>query len=231
MSRHWINQIKSIRTQLLSMGSHAETQVQQAIQALEKLDLDRALKVIKNDDELDEMDVSLEEECLRSIALYQPVASDLRLIVSSMSVGHELERIGDLAVSIAQCVARTRDILISQQQFVLPECLKQSCHLAMEMLRESLDAFISQDTNACRELIAIDQKLDQLHSEIFQWLKEGIQRQPSQIDWMIEITSVSKNIERIADHVTNIAEIVIYWVEGEIVRHQQGIDHPQGSHS
>ncbi|MEW4455579.1 phosphate signaling complex protein PhoU [Bremerella sp. JC817] len=229
MTRHWIRQIEGIRSHLLSMGTHAETQVKEATLALLDLDRDRAIEVIANDDELDDMDVGLEEECLHSIALFQPVASDLRLIVSSMSVGHELERIGDLAVNIAECVNRLRDSGVTLQQMVLPECLKLASQKAMEMLRDSLDAFIAQDTAICRRLIRQDRELDRLHREIFQWLKEGIQTRPTEIDWMIEITGVSKHIERIADHVTNIAEIVIYWVEGEIVRHRELPDGPEGS--
>ncbi|WP_158262439.1 MULTISPECIES: phosphate signaling complex protein PhoU [Pirellulaceae] len=227
MTQHWIRQIEEVRSHLLSMGTNAETQVSEATRALQDLDRERALDVISADDELDEMDVSLEEECLHSIALFQPVASDLRLIVAAMSVGHELERIGDLAVNIAGGVVRLRDAGKMPGQIVLPSCLQQANQMAMEMLRKSLDAFIAQDTTECRELIYQDRELDRLHRAIFQWLKEGIQKDPNDLDWMIEITGVSKHIERIADHVTNIAEIVIYWVEGEIVRHRQVISPTQ----
>lgn len=224
MTRHWIRQIEAVRSQLLSMGTHAEAQVSEATRALHDLDRERALNVIAEDDQLDDLDVALEEECLHSIALFQPVASDLRLIVSSMSVGHELERIGDLAVNIAESVVRLRDGGIATSQIVLPDCLKQANQQAIEMLRKSLDAFIDRDASTCRDLIYQDRELDRLHRQIFQWLKEGIAKNPADLDWMIEITGISKHIERIADHVTNIAEIVIYWVEGEIVRHRQAID-------
>jgi len=229
MTRHWIRQIESVRSQLLSMGTHAEAQVSEATRALHDLDRDRAAEVIADDDQLDEMDVELEEECLHSIALFQPVASDLRLIVSSMSVGHELERIGDLAVNIAESVVRLRDGGTTTSQIVLPACLRQANHQAVEMLRKSLDAFVDRDALTCRELIYQDRELDRLHREVFQWLKEGIASNPSDLDWMIEITGISKHIERIADHVTNIAEIVIYWVEGEIVRHRHWADDNKGT--
>jgi len=221
MTRHWIRQIEAVRSHLLSMGAHAETQFGEATRALHDLDRERALGVIAEDDQLDEMDVGLEEECLHSIALFQPVASDLRLIISSMSVGHELERIGDLAVNIAESVVRMRDGGITANQVILPDCLKQASHQATEMLRKSLDAFIQRDSSTCRELIYQDRELDRQHRQIYQWLKDGISKNPADLDWMIEITGISKHIERIADHVTNIAEIVIYWVEGEIVRHRQ----------
>ncbi|RCS53041.1 phosphate transport system regulatory protein PhoU [Bremerella cremea] len=231
MTQHWIRQIEEVRSHLLSMGTSAEAQVSEATRALQDLDQTRALEVISADDDLDAMDVALEEECLHSIALFQPVASDLRLIVAAMSVGHELERIGDLAVNIAAGVVRLRDAGKQAGQIVLPACLQQANQMAMEMLRQSLDAFIMQDTAHCRQLIQQDRELDQLHRAIFQWLKEGIQNNPSDLDWMIEITSISKHIERIADHVTNIAEIVIYWVEGEIVRHRQVISPDEESSS
>ncbi|PQO45530.1 phosphate signaling complex protein PhoU [Blastopirellula marina] len=223
MTQHWIRQIEEVRSQLLSMGTNAEAQVGEATRALHDLDRSRALAVIAADDALDAMDIAIEEECLHSIALFQPVASDLRLIVAAMSVGHELERIGDLAVNIAGGVVRLRDSGKLPGQIILPECLQQANHMAMEMLRKSLDAFIERDTSECRKLICQDRELDRLHRAIFEWLKEGLQKTPADLDWMIEVTSISKHIERIADHVTNIAEIVIYWVEGEIVRHRQVI--------
>lgn len=231
MTQHWVRQIEEVRSHLLSMGTNAEAQVSEATRALQDLDRSRALEVISADDDLDAMDVALEEECLHSIALFQPVASDLRLIVAAMSVGHELERIGDLAVNIAAGVVRLRDAGKLPGQIVLPTCLQQANQMAMEMLRQSLDAFIMQDTAHCRQLILQDRELDRLHQAIFQWLKEGIQKNPHDLDWMIEITSISKHIERIADHVTNIAEIVIYWVEGEIVRHRQVISADEESSS
>ena len=224
MTRHWDRQIEDIRAKVLSMGSLAESQVAQATQAVEGLDREKAVQVIQGDDELDRLDIDLEEECLHSIALFQPVASDLRLIVAAMSVGHELERIGDLAVNIAGCVVRLRDEVNVTQPIVLPKCLQLASVKAIEMLRKSLDAFIAHDATASRELIYQDRELDRLHSQIFDWLKEGIQQHPHDLAWMIEVTSVSRHIERIADHVTNIAEIVIYWVEGEIVRHRQTIE-------
>ncbi|MBA2113065.1 phosphate signaling complex protein PhoU [Bremerella alba] len=223
MTRHWIRQIEAVRSQLLSMGTHAEAQVSEATRALHDLDRERALDVIAEDDQLDQMDVDLEEECLHSIALFQPVASDLRLIISSMSVAHELERIGDLAVNIAESVVRLRDGGAATSQIILPECLKQANHQATEMLRKSLDAFVDGNSSTCRDLIYQDRELDRLHRQIFQWLKDGITKNPADLDWMIEVTGISKHIERIADHVTNIAEIVIYWIEGEIVRHRQSI--------
>lgn len=229
MTRHWVRQIEGIRSHLLSMGTHAEAQVSEATRAMLDLDRERALKVIDDDDELDALDVALEEECLHSIALFQPVASDLRLIISAMSVGHELERIGDLAVNISGSVVRLRDGGHLTNQVVFPDCLKEANRQAIEMLRKSLDAFIEQDAQSCRELIEQDHELDRLHREIFHWLKEGIHRNPADIDWMLEMTSISRHIERIADHVTNIAEIVIYWIEGEIVRHRQALDSEEES--
>ena len=224
MTRHWDRQIEDIRAKVLSMGSLAESQVAQATEAVETLDREKALQVIQGDDELDRLDIDLEEECLHSIALFQPVASDLRLIVTAMSVGHVLDRIGDLAVNMAGCVVRLRDEVNVTQPIVLPKCLQLASVKAIEMLRKSLDAFIAQDATASRQLIYQDRELDRLHREIFDWLKEGIQTHPPDLSWMIEVTSVSRHIERIADHVTNIAEIVIYWVEGEIVRHRQAIE-------
>ncbi len=227
MTRHWERQIEEIRSKLLSMGSFAETQVGEAMQAILNLEEERAREIIKADDELDQMDIGLEEECLHAIALFQPVASDLRLIVAAMSVGHELERIGDLAVNIASSVIRLRDSFPNTQQIVLPDCLRQSSAKAVDMLRKGLDAFIAGDTAMCRDLISQDRELDLLHREIFQWMQAGVEKSPSDFSWMIEMASVSRHVERIADHVTNIAEIVIYLVEGEIVRHRHILDEKQ----
>lgn len=217
MTKHWERQLDGLRRVILTMGSMVESQVEAALLAASEMDRETAQKVLDSDDQIDALDIEVEEESLHAIALFQPVASDLRSVVATMSVAHELERIGDLAGNIAACVMR---ILEQDRPAQMPDLLQSARKHASEMLREGLDAFIERDAQRSRQLIETDAIVDELHHSIFDWLKQGVAQRPEDFGWMIEMTSISRHVERIADHVTNIAEIVIYLVEGDIVRHR-----------
>ena len=216
MAKHLQREIENLKKKLLSVGARVENTVLQAIMALEERDSDSAQKVIDNDIEIDRLEVEVEEDCLKILALHQPVAIDLRFIVAVLKINNDLERIGDLAVNIAE-----RAAFLSGQprvgiSFDFPEMAQQ----ARSMLKESLDALVNLDTELAHKVCAGDDAIDAMNRQMYLEIQEAILKNPEQISSFIHLLSASRHLERIADHATNIAEDVIYMVEGQIVRHK-----------
>ncbi|MFH1850743.1 MAG: phosphate signaling complex protein PhoU [Candidatus Neomarinimicrobiota bacterium] len=161
------------------------------------------------------MEVNLEEECLKVLVLHQPVAADLRYIVSVLKINSDLERIGDLAVNIAKRARR----LDKRPPLVIPDDITVMTRKAQQMLKNSLDALIRLDLNIAAKVCEDDQEVDQLHNKTFSYLEEHIKMNPEQAGDLIHLVGISRHLERIADHATNIAEDVMYMVRGEISRH------------
>jgi phosphate transport system protein len=222
MTMHFHREIEKLKKMILSLGTIVEETLQKAIKALEDKDTELAKNIIKNDNIIDGKEVEVEEECLKILALYQPVASDLRYIVSVLKINNDLERVGDIAVHIAE---RTLSIAASSVSHILITKINfnRMVDIVVEMLRKSLDALINLDTHLARKICKMDDEIDSLHESMFKKIEELIIKQPKYTSLFMQHLSVSRYLERIADLTTNIAEDVIYLVEGEIARHNKKI--------
>jgi phosphate transport system protein len=215
MQRHFDEELKSLKEQILRMGGLVESQIQQALQALTDRDSALARRVIENDRSVNALDVEVDEDCLRLLALHQPAAGDLRFITTAMKISTELERMSDLAENIAE-----RAIELNEEPQLKPYIdIPRMATWTMRMVKESLDAFVNRDPVLARKVCADDDFVDQLTEQLFRELLSFMIESPQTITRAIRLTFVGKYIERIADHATNVAELVVYMVEGKIIRH------------
>jgi phosphate transport system protein len=218
MSVHLQREIDHLKKQLLSLCALAEEQVQLAVQALLERDPDTAKRVEQRDMDIDHREVEVEEECLKTLALHQPEASDLRLIVAALKINSDLERIGDLAVNIA----RKAVAFASLGPMEIPFDLAGMWEKTQRMLRDSLDALVNLNPAMATSVCARDNEVDQMKRQIRRTAEEMMQRDPAKVPALLTLLAVSRNLERVADHATNIAEDVIYMAEGRIIRHGAG---------
>lgn len=207
-------ELDELKKMLLSLTAVVEGRVQEAIQALISADKQLAQKVLSGDDEVDRMEVDLEEECLKVLALHQPVATDLRLIISVLKMNNDLERMADLSVNIAQRAAE-----LAADPIPAPFDLQKMAEQIQTMLKMSLDSLVQQDSELARKTIRMDDVVDAQHKDNFDLVKQAIRSNPQQIDALVLYLSISRYLERIADLATNIAEDVVYLIDGEIIRH------------
>ena len=215
MRVHLQREIEKLKRQILEMSAEAEDSVRAAVRAVENRDAVLAQSVVAREKETNAMEVDVEEECLKILALHQPVAADLRYIIAVLKINHDLERIGDLAVHIAE-----RGLfLCGETQIEVPHRLGQMADKAQEMLKRVLDAFVNLNDAAAWNVCASDREIDDLNREIFEYVKEAVRKNPDSFEAMLQLLHIARHLERIADHVTNIAEDLIYMIEGRIVRH------------
>ncbi|HSG99124.1 MAG TPA: phosphate signaling complex protein PhoU [candidate division Zixibacteria bacterium] len=215
MSEHFLREIQELKKRLLNLSSLVEGQVRDAVRSIQERDPDLAARVRAADHEVDTTEVAVEEDCLKIMALYQPVAIDLRFIVAALKINNDLERIGDLACNIAK-----RAIKIAEKQpTAVPFDFTQMSNTAQSMLSRCLDALVNSDAELARQVIFMDDEIDRLNRDAFHQLKERIVERPELIDIFLNYLGVSRQLERIGDHATNIAEDVVYLVTGSIVRH------------
>jgi phosphate transport system protein len=208
--------IGELKTKMLSLSAKVELALGDAVTALRGRDADLAAKVVRGDSEIDALEVQLEEECLKVLALHQPVAVDLRFIVSVIKLTNDLERIGDLAADLAE-----RAAALAWQPALAPVApLTEMPDLVMQLLRQCLDAIVNIDADKARAVCEADDAVDDLHAQTYVEVRRRISEDPAHTDRLIEELSISRYLERIADHCTNIAEDVIYLAEGQIVRHE-----------
>jgi phosphate transport system protein len=212
-------QIQRIKKRLLAIGAIVEEQVDLAVKSIVSLDKALAQKVISRDVEIDLMEVDLEEECLNVLALHQPMAVDLRIIIAVLKINNDLERIGDLAVDATERAV----VLIEQEPVEFPFDFDMMSKAVQKMLRDCLDALINLDMDLAVKVCSSDDAVDAMHASVFSKVAKEVVRQPEHVDQLLTYLSVSRHLERIADHTTNIAEDVIYLVKGNIVRHQDEI--------
>lgn len=216
MRTHMQRETDNLKRRLLELSAGVEDNVRTAVRSVENRDAVLAHTVIRCERETDVMEVDVEEECLKILALYQPVASDLRMIIAVLKINQDLERIGDLAVHIAE-----RGLFLCQQPCIaLPFRLGTMADKAQAMLHNVLDAFVNLDEAAAREVCAADSEIDDMNQEIFRQVKEVIMQNPRQFEPLLQILHIARHLERIADHATNIAEDILYLIKGTIVRHQ-----------
>ena len=216
MTQHIHRQIDALKQKILYVGTLVEEAIANAISALINRDAVMARKVIANDAVIDRMEVEVEEECLKILALYQPVAMDLRFVVASLKINNDLERMGDLAKNIAKRVS----YLAGAETMEVPVDFRSMAMQAQQMVKQSLDALVNADAALARQVRDEDDEVDESRQRIRQQVLAAIRRNPERTEYLLKLNSVSKHLERLADMATNVAEDVIYMVEGEIVRHQ-----------
>jgi phosphate transport system protein len=219
MSRHLRNGIENLKARIIDMAGIIEDRVFLATLSVIGRDAYKAEAVRNGDGEIDQMEVDFEEECLKLLALHQPVSIDLRIIVAMLKINNDLERIGDLAVNIAERGA----FLATQEKIDIPFELERMVYLAEEMLTGSIDALVSMDVVQARKIRAMDDRMDAMYRDMYGKVKEIILQQPRLINTLLHAMSVGRYLERIADLATNIAEDVIYMISAEIVRHSPEI--------
>ncbi len=218
MHRHFDDELQSLKEQILRMGGLAEEQVQGALRALVERDSDLARKIIENDRQVNTLDVAVDEDCLRLLALQQPTARDLRFITTAMKISTELERISDLAENICE-----RAIELNEEPQLKPYIdIPRMANWALKMVKDALDAFVNHDAELARKVCRDDDFVDDLTHQLFRELLSFMLENPQTITRAIRITFIAKYLERIADHATNVAELVVYLVEGKIIRHTHG---------
>jgi phosphate transport system protein len=215
MVRHFEEELTRLKEKILKMGALVEAQIASSIKALVERDTDLARQTIQNDHQVNAMDVEIDEECIRLLALYQPAARDLRFITTAMKITTDLERMSDLSEDICE-----RAIELSEEPLLKPYIdIPRMAEAAQKMVRETLDAFVNKDAVLARKVCSEDQFIDDLTHQIFRELLSYMVEDQTTISRSIRISFVAKYIERIGDHATNIAEMVVYLVEGKIIRH------------
>jgi len=212
---HFEEELQALKNRLLSMGALVEERVHSAVHALIERRLDAAERIIASDQDVNDLQIEIDERCLRLLALQQPMASDLRLITAAMKINADLERIGDQAVNIGEQAVRVLAHPPLKPLIDLP----RMAEIAEKMTRESLDAFVRKDANLARAILARDDEVDQLKDQVFRVLLTYMMADPGTIERALGLILISRHLERIADHATNIAEDVIFVVEAKDVRH------------
>ncbi|HTK40369.1 MAG TPA: phosphate signaling complex protein PhoU [Gemmatimonadales bacterium] len=213
--RHFHDELSHVKVRLLTMSGEAEAALGLAVEALLERDPAKADRVIQGDRVIDAMEMEIEEMSVNLLALQQPMARDLRMLTSALKISNDLERVGDHAVNIAQSAER-----LSQARPIAPEPeIVEMARLAREMLSDALEAFIRGDAAAAREICLRDDKVDLLHNSVFRILLTHMMEDPHTIGAGMELFLVSRNLERVADLATNIAEDVVFLVEGKSIKH------------
>ena len=215
--KHFSRALEKIKKQILSLGSMVEERVRMSTKAIETNDSELAQQIIRSDFEIDEMEVEIEEECLKVLALHQPVAVDLRFLIAVIKINNELERIGDQAVNIAERV----DTIAKGEQMEFFFDYSTMSEKVQNMLKMSLDALVNLDYDLAFSVVMRDDEVDQIKGAAYDRIKWAMGENPDKIGHLINLLLISRHLERLADHTTNIAEEVIYLIEGEIVRHAQ----------
>ena len=209
-------EIDRLKRQILELSAEVEETLVDAVRAVENRDPSLARKAAAGEAATNAHEIDIEEECLKILALHQPVASDLRFIIGVLKINQDLERIGDLAVHIAERAT----VLSGEAPLAGVFSLNEMSGKAQMMLKKSLDAFVNQNSAAAKAVCAADYEVDLLKKEINRQVLAAIRRQPDRWEAYLQVMHVARHLERIADHATNIAEDLIYMVQGDIVRHQ-----------
>lgn len=216
MALHLEKAIKKLTGELICLSAQVEESVKLSIKSLDERDRELAEKVIRDDEIIDQKEIDIEEECLKIFALHQPVAIDLRRLVTILKINNDLERIGDLAQNISKCVIRILSSSLIVEGFIIDDI----CNSVQLMVKMSIDAISSVDIEKAREVLRTDDKVDDENSKLYMEMIEKIKKSPENLDVLIQYIHIIRHLERIADHSTNIAEDIIYMIKGEIVRHQ-----------
>jgi phosphate transport system protein len=214
---HLQRELDKLKRKILGLGALVEDSLRLAFQAIEQRDAAKARRVIETDVLIDQNEVEIEEECLKVLALYQPVAGDLRFVAAVIKINSELERIGDLAENIAKRALQ----LLDEPLVTPPHTLAVMADRTGTILEHALDALVRQDAVTAREVLFADHEIDELYRRLLDELKTLLRENLGLLDAIVLLFSVARYLERLADHATNVAEDVLYMVEGEIQRHAQ----------
>jgi len=213
--RHFDEELSDLKTKLLRMAAQTEDQIDQALTALVTRDSALAREVIERDHQINALDVEIDEESIRLLALHQPAARDLRLVTTAMKIATELERISDLAENISE-----RAIELNEEPQLKPYIdIPMMGNMARVMVKHSIDAFVKEDAQLARKVLTDDDYVDDLMEQLFRELLSFMLEDTRTISRAIRLSFIAKYLERMADHATNIAELVVYLVEGKIIRH------------
>ncbi len=215
MRIHFQREIDKLKLQILEMSANVENAVSDAVKAVETRDASLARTVMEHENQTNAREVDVEEECLKILALHQPVAADLRYLIAVLKINHDLERIGDLAAHIAHGAL----LLCDMPPINIPLQLGEMAAKSQLMLKKVLDGFVNVDVGTAREIRLADHELDILNRSLAAHLKAEITRQPEHLEPLLKLMHIARHLERIGDHATNIAEDLIYLIEGKIVRH------------
>lgn len=216
--QHLHREIELVKKEIIREASLVETNLRESIKALMTRDKTLADDITQRDHVIDELEVEIEEECLKIFALYQPVAVDLRYLVAFLKLNNDLERIGDLASNIASRAAS----LAVKDHLDIPSQIPRMSELVQKMLKDTLDALVDLDSEKANDVLLQDDQVDKLHLSMYEEVGNKMQATPEHVGLWMEIMAVSRYLERVADHCTNIAEDVEYMVNGRIQRHQSG---------
>lgn len=218
--QHFESDLEALKHRLLHMGSLVESQTSKALVSLMERRAELAKTVIEGDAAVNRLQIEIDDRCLKMLALQQPMATDLRLITSAMKMGADLERIGDQAVNIAETALR----LLETPPLKPVIDIAEMAEIAQKMTRDALDAFVRRDAALAREVLHRDDKVDQLKDRVFRVLLTHMMADPGTIERALGLILISRNLERVADHATNIAEDVIFLVEAKDVRHHHSAE-------
>lgn len=225
MPKRLQKEFDKLKKDIVLLADLAKASVNKAIQAVELRSSDLAKEVIKEDDVIDTKEIEIEEECLKILALYQPVASDLRFVITILKINNDLERVGDLAGNIAQKAIWLK----KRPKIETPFDLAKMEQRVQVMLEQCIQAFLNLDIELAKKVYIADDEVDNIHRGAYEAVRKAMHANPENIDMLIDLLSVSRNLERIGDYATNIAEDVFYLVEGEIVRHKPVVERKQSS--
>jgi len=216
MTVHFHREMDLIKSQILGLGTMVEEQVYYAVKAVEELDEQLAQEVIAQDRRVDLKEIEIEEECLKAMALHQPVAIDLRLLITVLKINNDLERIGDMAVNIAKTVSYIKTVTGEKPLWFDAFAMAGKTRV---MFKKSLDALVNLDENLANVVLASDDEVDAMHRDLMVRIEKLAPQSPEKIGLFLRYVLISRNLERIADHATNIAEDVLYMIRGRIQRH------------
>ncbi|MEI6788871.1 MAG: phosphate signaling complex protein PhoU [bacterium] len=219
MRVHLQRDIDRLNQKIITLTAEVEHNIRAAVRAFEDRDEMLARQVVDGEARIDVLEVDLEEDCLKTLALHQPVASDLRYLVSVLKINRDLERCSDLAKHIAERAL----FLCGQPQIDIPFRIGEMAEKSQAMLRRAMDTFVNLDAQAAREVCIADGEIDAINLDNYELVKTAILKTPALFPQLLNILHVSRHLERIADHATNIAEDVIYLIEGRIARHSQDV--------
>ncbi|MEM7584333.1 MAG: phosphate signaling complex protein PhoU [Acidobacteriota bacterium] len=216
MAKHLLRDLEKLKKELLLLGAMVEDAAHKAVLSLVDRRGELAKEVIEGDRDIDDKEVQVDEDCLKLLALHQPVAADLRFVVAAMKVNNDLERVGDLAGNLAG-----RALFLAEREPIkVPAEIEKMAATVRAMLRDSLTAFVQGDTDMARQVVEQDEEVDTQHKELYGLFADRFRDQPDKVEFYIQLLSVSRYLERMADLATNIAEDVVFMVDGDVVRHR-----------
>lgn len=220
METHLQQQLEDLKSALLGMAALVEEQIARAITALVDRDVELCDQVIRGDEPIDTMELEIDEQCIRLLALQQPIARDLRFVAASMKITIDLERLGDIAVNIAKKTKKLSGLPQLKPLIDLP----RMADLSQSMVKDSLNAFVRGDELVAMDVCARDEEVNQLQEQIFQELVTFMMEDSGSVPQALQLIFISRHIERLADHATNIAEGVVYFSEGRVIKHHANDD-------